>query len=203
MPLSPENAATGGERADAARNRRRILDAAQRLVERDGPEGLSMDAVAAEAGVGVGTAYRRFGDRSGLAQALMDRAEQEFQAGFMHGPPPLGPGAEPAERIRAFLSAYVDRLEGQRSLLVIAENATPLARFRSGAYAVHVAHLAGRLRELAGERGREMDADYLAEALLAPVAADLLEHQRTSRGFAVERIKAGLDQLVDGLASGG
>src|SRR5437899_10306413 len=80
------------ERADAARNRRALLCAAQRILTESGVEGLSMDRVAAEACVGVGTVYRRFGDRSGLAYALLDETAPPFQESFLVGPPPLGPG---------------------------------------------------------------------------------------------------------------
>ena len=55
------------ERADAARNRGKVLAAAERLFAERGPSRVSMDAVAAEAGVGKGTLFRRFGDRAGLA----------------------------------------------------------------------------------------------------------------------------------------
>lgn len=127
------------ERADAARNRRKILAAAAEIVAAHGVAGLSMAAVAEAAGVGVGTLYRRFGDRSGLAYALIDEREREFQAAFIEGPPPLGPGAPPVERIRAFLHALTDRTAEQLDLLLAAETATPLARF-GGAYEGYHAH---------------------------------------------------------------
>ena len=53
---------TTKERADAARNRRRILTAARLLVERNGADAVTMDDVATAAGVGKGTLFRRFGD---------------------------------------------------------------------------------------------------------------------------------------------
>lgn len=55
------------ERADAARNRAKVLAAATKLFAEEGVEAVSMDAVAAEAGVGKGTLFRRFGDKAGLA----------------------------------------------------------------------------------------------------------------------------------------
>src|SRR3954454_3811127 len=57
------------ERADAARNRRKVLAAAEELFAARGVAAISMDDVAAAAGVGKGTLYRRFGDKSGLASA--------------------------------------------------------------------------------------------------------------------------------------
>src|ERR1700740_122094 len=54
------------ERGDAARNRALLVDAARRLVATRGPETVTMDEIAASAGVGKGTLFRRFGSRAGL-----------------------------------------------------------------------------------------------------------------------------------------
>ena len=93
------------ERADARRNRLRVLEAADRLFTEQGVKNVSLDAIAAAAGVGKGTVFRRFGDRAGLAVALLDEREQELQAKILTGPPPLGPGAPPVVRVIAFLDA--------------------------------------------------------------------------------------------------
>src|SRR5437868_5301772 len=69
-PLIPINELTrvaAAERADAARNRARVLEAAARLFDEQGVENVSMDAIAEAACVGKGTLYRRFGDRARLA----------------------------------------------------------------------------------------------------------------------------------------
>lgn len=184
------------ERADAARNRRRILEAAERIMAERGVEGLLMNEVAQAAGVGVGTLYRRFGDRAGLAYALLDEQGREMQAAFMYGRPPLGPGAPPAERIRAFLHAYVDDLEENLDLWLMADTASPVTHHQSGAHQVRLAHVYMLIREARPEA----DAEYLAEALLAPLAADLYAHQRREQQMSTERIKAGLDELLRCLA---
>src|SRR5438874_797892 len=82
------------ERADAARNRRKILEAAQALFAERGVDQVSMDDVARAAQVGKGTLYRRFGDRASLAFALLDERERALQEWIIRGEPPLGPGAE-------------------------------------------------------------------------------------------------------------
>ena len=99
------------ERADAARNRLRILEAAAELVDERGIEHVSMEDVACTAGVGTGTLYRRFGDRAGLALALLEEDTREFQDALISGPPPLGPGVPAAERLQAFGAGYIDLLE--------------------------------------------------------------------------------------------
>ncbi|RLK54980.1 TetR/AcrR family transcriptional regulator [Actinokineospora cianjurensis] len=182
------------ERADAARNRRKILDAAAHIVATAGVDGLSMEEVAQRAGVGIGTVYRRFGDRAGLAYALLDERERELQTAFLSGPPPLGPGAEPVERIKAFLHALHDRVEAQPDLLVVAEMNSTHARFTGGAYAVHHTHLV----TLLNQARPGCDAHYLADALLAPLAASTITYQRL-RGMSAERIKSGLDELLEGI----
>ncbi|GAA0970474.1 helix-turn-helix domain-containing protein [Actinocorallia libanotica] len=181
------------ERADAARNRRRILDAAARLIADEGVDALSVHAVAEAAGVGVGTLYRRFGDRAGLARALLDDRERRLQESLLRGAPPLGPGAPPSERIRAFLHALADRTDEQIGLLLMAEMNAAEDRF-GGAYAVHHAHLS----MLIVQARPGADAPYLADALLAPFAANLFTHQRAA--MSLDRIKRGLDQLLEGLA---
>ncbi|WP_242889803.1 TetR/AcrR family transcriptional regulator [Actinomadura litoris] len=186
------------ERADAAHNRRRILRAAAEVIATRGPEAVSMDEVARAAGVGVGTVYRRFGDRSRLVYAVIDDREREFQAAFLQGPPPLGPGAAPRDRLRAFLHALTDRIEAQADLLLMAESGPADARFRDGSYELYNRHLA----MLVAAVRPGADAVYLADALLAPLAAHLYVYQRRTRGMPVERIKAGLDDLLAGLGAG-
>jgi AcrR family transcriptional regulator len=64
-------------RADAERNRQRILDAAAELFAERGLH-VSLDEVAERAGVGVGTVYRRFPDRDALIDALLQSRVDEF-----------------------------------------------------------------------------------------------------------------------------
>jgi AcrR family transcriptional regulator len=73
---SPEEQAERPLRADAARNRSRILASARELFAEHGLA-VSMDEIARHAGVGVGTVYRRFPDREAVIEALFDeRVEQ-------------------------------------------------------------------------------------------------------------------------------
>jgi AcrR family transcriptional regulator len=175
------------ERADARRNRLKVLEAADRLFAELGVKNVSLDAIAAAAGVGKGTVFRRFGDRAGLAVALLDEREQELQAKILTGPPPLGPGAAAVERVTAFLDAYLDLLDRHVELFMDSENASDGARYRIGSYRLWHRHLA----MLVEEARPELDADYTAHVILAPLAADLHNALRTE-GFDLARMQSGL-----------
>src|ERR1700754_4595571 len=75
-------------RADAARNREKLLKAAACLFEQRGVDAVPLDDVVAAAGVGKGTLYRIFGDKSGLAAALLDERERALQQEILAGDPP-------------------------------------------------------------------------------------------------------------------
>src|SRR5579864_7127830 len=90
------------ERADAARNRRLLLATAREIVAGQGADQLTMDGLAERAGLGKGTVFRRFGTRAGIFAALLDDDEQAFQQQVLAGPPPLGPGAAPLDRLIAY-----------------------------------------------------------------------------------------------------
>ena len=180
-----------GERVDAARNRARILAAAERLIAEHGVDAVSMEAIAAAAGVGKGTLFRRFGDRRGLLHALLDDRERDLQERMIRGAPPLGPGAPPVERLVAFGRAMAAHLEAHGELLWAAESG-PWVRLGSSVYAFYRTHVASLVREA----DPDADAEYLADALLAPLAADFHLHLRRARGLSLERVVSGYERLV-------
>ena len=143
MPELPVINSAPPERADAARNRRRVLEAAAELFARD-PECVTMEAVAAAAGVGKGTVFRRFGDRTGLVRALISDTEIELQERMIRGAPPLGPGAPARERLIAFGAAYLQFLERNARLMASAEGPSWLVR---EVYALYRTHLVLLLEE--------------------------------------------------------
>ncbi len=90
------------DRADAARNRRLLLATARDIIAGQGAGQLTMDGLAERAGLGKGTVFRRFGTRAGIFAALLDDDERDFQQQVLTGPPPLGPGAPPLDRLIAY-----------------------------------------------------------------------------------------------------
>ncbi|MGI5271580.1 TetR/AcrR family transcriptional regulator [Nonomuraea sp. CA-218870] len=182
------------ERADAARNRARILEAAAALFAERPPQDVTMDDIAKRAGVGRGTLYRRYPDRASIAVALLDGHERDLQERLLRGEPPLGPGAPPGERLAAFYAAMVRLLEDHAHLVLGSE--VGRSRLETGAYGFWRAHVRALLTA-AGTPG----PDALVDVLLAPLAPEVYLYQRTTLGLSPERIAEALARLtkaVDG-----
>lgn len=183
-------------RADAIRNRTRLLEVAADLAAHRGAENLTMDAVAAAAQVGKGTVYRRFGDRTGLLMALLDHHEQQLQASFLTGPPPLGPGAAALQRLQAFGTAVI-RHEHAHSDLYLAAHAEAARRYTAPSYRLRITHVAVLLRQ-AKAAG---DIELLAHTLMGYLDTTLAHHLIGERGMSLERVEAGWCDLVARLAA--
>lgn len=183
------------ERADAARNRLQILAAAEGLFAEADPRTVTMGEIAARAGVGRGTLYRRYPSVTSIAIALLDEHERVLQQRLISGPPPLGPGAPPGRRLAAFFTAMCELLEEHLPLALGAE--TGSSRFGTGAYGFWRLHV----RTLLVEAGAP-DADTLADTLLAPLDPDVFCHQRHELGIPVGRIAAALAWQAERLLGG-
>ena len=194
-PLLPIAGQPRQERSDAARNRAALLDAATRLVEECGTGSVTMEAVAAEAGVGKGTVFRRFHNREGLMAALLDHSEAEWQALVMGGPPPLGPGAPPMERLLAFGNSRIELNLKHADLFRAAGRAAARSYAAYSFAATHTRYLLGEL----GVRG---DISMLATALMAPIESTILEHQVQSEQIDLHRIRAGWADLARRIVAG-
>jgi AcrR family transcriptional regulator len=95
------------QRAATERRRRELLEAADRVVLRDGPEA-SMNAIAAEAGITKPILYRHFGDKSGLYRALAKRHTDALLATLRTA---LDSPGDRRDRVEATLHAYLSAIE--------------------------------------------------------------------------------------------
>jgi AcrR family transcriptional regulator len=191
----PDPPAAPRERADAARNRRRVLDAAAALFAERDPATVTMEDIARRAGVGKATLYRRYPDRTAIAAALLDGHERDLQERLLRGPAPLGPGAPPGERLAAFLIALADLLEAHGHLSLAIE--TEAQRLATGAHAAWRAHVQHLLDEAAGTAATHT---ALADQLLAAVSPSLYRHQRETLGLTRGDIHAALGLLAHRVA---
>ncbi|WP_163264699.1 TetR/AcrR family transcriptional regulator [Chelativorans alearense] len=111
--MRPENAKTRRKpRADSLRNRERLLEAATQIFSAGGPQA-SLEAVARQAGVGIGTLYRHFPTREAL-----------FEAVYRHEVDLLGELAEelaheddPVEALRKWLQANVRLVATKKGMI--------------------------------------------------------------------------------------
>jgi AcrR family transcriptional regulator len=180
------------ERSDAAANRERILCAARKVLAEQGAAGLSMNTVAAAAGVGKGTIFRRFGDRDGLTEALLDVHTIELQDGFLSGPPPLGPGAPPRERLEAFMRALVSFEIDHLELMLAADRYGPHPPSGTPVYGTFLLHV----RTLLAEIDPRIDAPTHAGLLLSAVAPANLRRLLTQDGSTPDRIAEAIATLT-------
>ncbi|MBV8933317.1 MAG: TetR/AcrR family transcriptional regulator [Kutzneria sp.] len=186
------------ERADAVRNRRAILAATEHLLTRHRPNEITIEQVALAAGVGKGTVFHRFGSRMGLMLALMQERAKTLTEAVDTGPPPLGPGAPPRDRLLAFLSAVVDVVGRNKGLLAaLGQAVSPRSpgehRPVYAAWHQHISSLITAHRP-------DLDAPLLADLLLAGLHAepilDLFGRRETAR------VKDALHVLADGILTG-
>jgi AcrR family transcriptional regulator len=195
VPTALPIAGQPAERSDAAANRERILCAARRVLAEQGAEGLSMNAVAAAAGVGKGTIFRRFGDRDGLTTALLDAHTIELQNAFLFGPPPLGPGAPPCQRLEAFMRALVQFQDTHLETVLAAERSTAGAGgMVHGTFVLHVRHLIAQIDP-------RLDAQVVAGLLVSAVDPRNLQRLIRVEGADAERVADAVVALLRGLTT--
>jgi AcrR family transcriptional regulator len=146
----------GTQRSSAETRRRELLEAADRVVLRDGPQA-SMNAIAAEAGITKPILYRHFGDKGGLYRALAKRHTDALLAALRAA---LDAPAERRERVERTLDTYLAAIEARpqvyRFLMHPAEDAaapTPEQGFDVGRHSAPLLRRMGEeLAEVIAER---------------------------------------------------
>ncbi len=196
LPAKPVRAAKPGRkpRADGVRNRERVLKAAKAVFAVGGPTG-SLEAVARQAGVGVGTLYRHFPTRQALFEAvyrheveqLVELAEQ------------LETDLPPLEALRRWMHANVEFVatkKGMSAALAVAVHAS------SGLTAYSMDRLGralGTLLRRAVEAGVIRD-DISTEDILRTIVGLCYTHDKPGWQDNVLRL---VDVFVDGMRRSG
>jgi AcrR family transcriptional regulator len=99
-------------RADAARNRRRLLEAAARVFAERGLDA-GVDEIAREAGVGIGTLYRRFPTKDDLIAAVLDDRFETIVAAIEEA----AAADDPWAALEAVMAAFAEAAVVHRALL--------------------------------------------------------------------------------------
>lgn len=177
-------------RADAARNRERLLEAAK-LVFSAGGADASLDAVARQAGVGIGTLYRHFPTREALFEAVY-RREVEHLAELAGQ---LKAEASPTEALRRWLRSNVEFVatkKGMSAALALAAYKPP----ELSAYSMeHLTQAVAGLLDRAVEAG-EIRADIGPDDLLRALVGMCYMHDQPGWQASVLRL---VEVFVDGL----
>jgi len=123
-------AGTRALRADAQRNRDKLLDAAVRAFSSEGPE-VTLEAIAKDAGVGIGTLYRHFPTR----EALVEAAYRNELARLCDGVPDLLRAEPPDRATRIWMDRFVSYMTTKHGMAdalraVIASGGNPFAESR-------------------------------------------------------------------------
>jgi AcrR family transcriptional regulator len=177
-------------RADALRNREKVLEAAKTVFSAGGPDA-SLEAVAREAGVGIGTLYRHFPTREALYEAVYRREVE--QLGELAEQ--LKSEAAPVEALRRWLRANVEFVATKKGMATaLALAAGPPSELTAFSYA-RLTKAVGILLDRAVEAG-EIRADVGPEDLLRTLVGMCLLHDQPGWQASVVRM---LDVLVDGL----
>ncbi|MFF4548335.1 TetR/AcrR family transcriptional regulator [Streptomyces sp. NPDC001435] len=185
-------------RKDAARNRAAVFEAADTLFTQcRSPEEVTMADIAAAAGVGKGTLFRAFGDRTGLIRALYEARLEPIRNAVEEGPPPLGPATPPPVRVPALLDAVLCFKLDNRHLALALEQTGADSPYRTEHYERWHALLRDLLEQTPA-RGGTGFADFTAHALLAATRADLVAYLAGEKGVSREELR---EQLADFTAS--
>jgi AcrR family transcriptional regulator len=192
------------ERRDAAANRVLLLETAARLFAERGVTEVSMAEIAQAAGVGKGTLYRRFAHKGEICLGLLNNELQAFQDDQLEGLRRMTAEQRPyLSQLNHFLRALVAFTEKHVPLLCEVQQYSQLPENEDleRPHFWQYMTVYGLLREArwAGEVAADLDAAFVAEALLAPLIAHTYRFQRERLGFTPERIADGLARLVLGL----
>jgi AcrR family transcriptional regulator len=177
-------------RADALRNRERVLEAAKTVFSAGGPDA-SLEAVAREAGVGIGTLYRHFPTREALYEAVYRREVEQLSelAEELKGE------AAPVEALRRWLRSNVEFVATKKGMATaLALAAGPPSELTAFSFE-RLTKAIGMLLERAVAAG-EARADITPEDLLRTMVGMCMLHDQPGWQASVVRM---LDVLVDGL----
>ena len=187
---APPSKASRKPRADAVRNRERVLEAATTVFSAGGPDA-SLEAVARLAAVGIGTLYRHFPTREALFEAVYRREVDQLSEFAEH----LRSDASPVDALRRWLHANVQLVATKKgALAALALAALP----RSELYAYSFERLTiaiGALLQRAVAAG-EIRSDIGPEDLLRALVGMCYLHDQPGWQATVMRL---VDIFVDGL----
>src|SRR6202051_51823 len=187
---TPSAATARKPRADAVRNRERVLEAAKAVFSAGGPDA-SLDAVAKRAGVGIGTLYRHFPPREALFEAVYRREVE--QLGELAEQ--LKSEASPVEALRRWLRSNVEFVATKKGMMAALALAVHSTSDLSAYSFDRLTKAVGALLDRAVAAG-EISADISPDDVLRARVGMCYLHDQPGWQTSVLRL---LDVFVDGL----
>jgi AcrR family transcriptional regulator len=180
-------------RSDALKNRELLLETAQRLFAKHGVDAVSMSAVAQAAGVGKGTLYRHFPNKTELLEVLIDSDQRDLQDRTLRRLREIHD--DPLGNLRWFLGEVLAFVQRNRELFfsaIIGGAGTMLG---------HPAHMWWRqtIRGLLLQINPRIDVEYAADVLYVMLDARTIYFQQNAFGYNSQRLLTGLYNLLDHL----
>jgi AcrR family transcriptional regulator len=186
MPI----AETRKPRADGARNRQLLIDAAKSGFADVGMN-VSLEEIARRAGVGIGTLYRHFPSREAVVEAVYRREVEQLAAAV----PQLLESWAPAEALHRWMHLFIDYIATKR---LIAPSLAPLHGRSSTLYATSAELITGALSTLvkraiaSGDVRKDIDPSDLLRAMVG------VSYQNPDAGWEASARRV-IDLLMDGL----
>lgn len=195
------------ERRDALENRQHLLQTARSLFAEKGVEAVTMTDIAKAASVGQGTLYRHFKHKGELCEALMEANMQQFQEQAEANFGIDETVVSQKQLLILFLSHLAHFVESNTAFLQVTYSSEQAQEESSFYLCLEYQWPQGKVKQWLqgavtnGECRADLDVEYMTDALLAPLQIDLYLYHRRTLGLSIERIIAGLQQLVEGVVN--
>ncbi|MCU0499082.1 MAG: TetR/AcrR family transcriptional regulator [Anaerolineae bacterium] len=178
-------------RADALKNRAALLKTAAHLFDQHGPDAITMSEIAQAAGVGKGTLYRHFNNKTDLCHALLDQDQRALQDSTLRRLRQQNP---PLDDLRWFLEQVAAFVARNLPLLDIVDSGAPppLANHAHIWWRQTIYGLLTRA-DVPGDRA------YLADVFYALLSPQIIRFQLQRPDYTLTHIVLGLHHLLERL----
>jgi AcrR family transcriptional regulator len=178
-------------RSDAVKNHALLLETAQRLIDEQGLENVSMSDIAEAAGVGKGTLYRNFRNKSDLAHALLDQEQRDLQTRALRR---FQNNGDALEDLRWFLEQLITFVDHNSPILCVAAQEGVTAVLDAPPHRWWRQSIRGLLMRV--QPHPSVDIDYLADMLYVMCEVHTIYFQKQTLGYDTNRILQNLNNLL-------
>jgi AcrR family transcriptional regulator len=179
-------------RADKTKNHTLLLQTAQRLFAERGVDAVTMTDIQEAAGVGKGTLYRHFENKTELCQALLDVDQRDLQERTLRR---LRENSDSLGNLRWFLNEVLEFTQRNSEMLCVSANTAGSLQ--------NQAHWWWRqtMRGLLTQLQPPGDIDYMADMLYILLDVHNIYFLTHLRGYSLDRVRQNLTRVIDQFVS--